>query len=198
MPSNTANDNSNLMFYCKCFSPRPANWLSPAASLLFTAWSLLAFTPMYNTQWSLGLTRGVTPAPNYVKACSHKMILDSSSRSNCQPVVFFFHSNYTKCIISILSCCHKHFRLRCSTEHLVCPARQHHSHWWTLMSMAPTPETARIHWSCAAKNAGLDEQWRCGAVSEQTLASLALCLSFCLWLVCHTRQRDCDSSRAVQ
>lgn len=111
MPSNTANDNSNLMFYCKCFSPRPANWLSPAASLLFTAWSLLAFTPMYNTQWSLGLTGGVTPAPNYVKACSHKMILDSSSRSNCQPVVFFFHSNYTKCIISILSCCHKHFRL---------------------------------------------------------------------------------------
>lgn len=48
-----------------------------------------------------------------------------------------------------LSCCHKHFGLRCSTEHLVHPARQHYAHWWMLMCLVWTPETWRMHWSAA-------------------------------------------------
>lgn len=72
-----------------------------------------------------------------------------------------------------LSCCHKHFGLRCSTEHLVHPARQHYAHWWMLMCLVWTPETWRMHWSAAKVRPSV-----CGQTGVQPLCMF---LSLCLW-----------------
>lgn len=112
--------------------PEPTDWFTPSpanlpetpqvSSLLFRPWCVL---PVFHSSVQHTAITGTCSrchtCPDYINAHSHKMTLDSGSGSNYQPGCF--HSNYTQCIIFTLSCCHKHFGLRCSAEHLVYPAR---------------------------------------------------------------------------
>lgn len=69
--------------------------------------------------------------PDYINTLKGQL-LTVVSKPLCQP--WCFCSSWSKCIIFTLSCCHKHFGLRCSSEHLCYPARRHCSHiderWW--------------------------------------------------------------------
>lgn len=105
-------------------SSKPANIsVKPLMNLLLCIRCSLLSVFHFNVQHAVitGMRYRCPTWPDYIHAYSQRTAHDSSSGSNCQPGCF--HSNQAEYIIFTLSCCHQHFGLGCSTEHLVYTAK---------------------------------------------------------------------------